>query len=443
MGLEVLLVVLLISAIHFNIGHAQTTENTERPLNWHDSVKGLRGSNSFHISALKNPAYSFGCIHIKASSNIGDFDLDLDSQKEAMGSSWYGMLLSIGRYFRKKSATKAVVKENCISPFNEIFVNIKAQDNNQRFSVQTHLRYIDVTCCVCLLIGIVMFYTAAGMSRSVLFYYTSGISIGVVGSLIVIVFIISRYLPKKPAAYATLIGGWSVCAWLFAKMQNNLLEIVKEHYYFALGYVLIAGFASFAVCYKRGPVSDPRSQHIIQWMIQLVSLLLVYNGSQLPKVSITIMSSMLVTEACKVIVVQNIYFNIIRMLKKISFFQRIIGKYGDPPPRKLLTQDEYYKQGQIETEKALAELRNYCQSPQCSPWKTLANIESPKRFASFIEGDSHLVDAEVTMYEQDMQSLYEEEKDNIESFMSEDESEDPIKLELELSEEDMGFDEEV
>lgn len=48
------------------------------------------------------------------------------------------------------------------------------------------------------------------------------------------------------------------------------------------------------------------------------------------------------------------------------------------PPR-LLTEEEYRIQGEVETRKALEKLREYCNSPDCSAWKTVSRIQSPKR----------------------------------------------------------------
>ena len=43
------------------------------------------------------------------------------------------------------------------------------------------------------------------------------------------------------------------------------------------------------------------------------------------------------------------------------------------PPR-LLTEEEYRLQGEVETRKALEQLREYCNSPDCSAWKTVSRI---------------------------------------------------------------------
>ncbi|XP_007467859.1 PREDICTED: transmembrane protein 194A [Lipotes vexillifer] len=70
------------------------------------------------------------------------------------------------------------------------------------------------------------------------------------------------------------------------------------------------------------------------------------------------------------------------------------------PPR-LLTEEEYRIQGEVETRKALEKLREYCNSPDCSAWKTVSRIQSPKRFADFVEGSFHLTPNEVSVHEQE------------------------------------------
>lgn len=53
--------------------------------------------------------------------------------------------------------------------------------------------------------------------------------------------------------------------------------------------------------------------------------------------------------------------------------------YWKPEARRLLTEEEYQKQGEEETRRALEELRKYCNSPEFSPWKAVSRLQSPKR----------------------------------------------------------------
>lgn len=55
-----------------------------------------------------------------------------------------------------------------------------------------------------------------------------------------------------------------------------------------------------------------------------------------------------------------------------------------PIKRKLLTEDEYRKEGIRETNKALHELKEYCSSPNCNPWKTVLRLKDPIRLLYII-----------------------------------------------------------
>lgn len=56
-----------------------------------------------------------------------------------------------------------------------------------------------------------------------------------------------------------------------------------------------------------------------------------------------------------------------------------IRKSVFPERRKLLTEDEYRKEGIRETKKAITELKEYCASPECNPWKTILRLKDPIR----------------------------------------------------------------
>lgn len=51
-----------------------------------------------------------------------------------------------------------------------------------------------------------------------------------------------------------------------------------------------------------------------------------------------------------------------------------------PDKRRLLTEDEYRREAEKETRKALDGLKEYCHSPKCSPWKTVLRLKDPIRF---------------------------------------------------------------
>lgn len=67
-----------------------------------------------------------------------------------------------------------------------------------------------------------------------------------------------------------------------------------------------------------------------------------------------------------------IFFAIYRIPYRIQSYLR--------GPR-FISVEEYEKQGILETAKALKELREYCQSPECNTWKTVSRLKSPKRYS--------------------------------------------------------------
>ena len=62
------------------------------------------------------------------------------------------------------------------------------------------------------------------------------------------------------------------------------------------------------------------------------------------------------------------------------------------PKVRLLSEEEFNTQANIETQKALHQLKDYFKSPECKPWQILTKLKSPQRFAQFIEGSQHLTD---------------------------------------------------
>ncbi|NWW66360.1 NMP1A protein, partial [Ifrita kowaldi] len=103
------------------------------------------------------------------------------------------------------------------------------------------------------------------------------------------------------------------------------------------------------------------------------------------------------------------------------------SKLGPSPPR-LLTEEEYRLQGEVETRKALAELRSFCQSPKFSAWSAVSRIQSPKRFADFVGGASHVTPSEVSVHEREfgLESLFIDEQLFEEDDDDDDDDEDSV-----------------
>lgn len=174
------------------------------------------------------------------------------------------------------------------------------------------------------------------------------------------------------------------------------------------------GFISFAVCYRYGPLVDEKSINILSWTLQLFGLLLVYLGIQIQQVAFAIIVAALFTK--------NLEYPVYLLVAAWRKIKRYI--HWKPQPRRLLTEEEYQKEAEEETRRALEELRKYCNSPEFSPWKTVSRLQSPKRFADFVEGSPHLMPNEVSIHAQEYGfggSFFEDEL-----FDTDDEDDDDI-----------------
>ncbi|XP_067320336.1 nuclear envelope integral membrane protein 1 isoform X1 [Anolis sagrei] len=279
-------------------------------------------------------------------------------------------------------------------------------------------RRLDPKLFVVTFVGLLLYFCSDLMSRSSLFYYSAGTSIGVLGSLLIAIYVVSRLVPKKSPIYLMFVGGWSFSVYLIQLVFRNLQEICRSYWEYLLGYLVIAGCISFAVCYKYGPLENERSINLLTWGLQLLGLLLLYLSIQIPQISI----GLIVIAFCT----KNLEYPVIWAY---AVYRKVFTATAKPSPPRLLTEEEYRIQGEIETRKALEELREYCSSPEFSAWKAVSRIKSPKRFADFVEGSSHVIPNEISVHEQEYglggsfleNQLFEEEgEERDDSFDEED-----------------------
>uniref|UniRef100_A0A8D2BBX7 Nuclear envelope integral membrane protein 1 n=1 Tax=Sciurus vulgaris TaxID=55149 RepID=A0A8D2BBX7_SCIVU len=228
------------------------------------------------------------------------------------------------------------------------------------------------------------------LEQSQVFYYSTGMSVGIVASLLIIIFILSKFMPRKSPIYVILVGGWSFSLYLIQLVFKNLQEIWRCYWQYLLSYILAVGFMSFAVCYKYGPLENERSINLLTWTLQLMGLGFMYSSIQIPHIALAVIIIALCTKNLEY-PIQWLYITYRKMCKATE----------KPVPPRLLTEEEYRIQGEVETRRALEELREFCNSPDCSAWKTVSRIQSPKRFADFVEGSFHLTPNEVSVHEQE------------------------------------------
>ncbi|XP_073235911.1 nuclear envelope integral membrane protein 1a-like [Porites lutea] len=266
----------------------------------------------------------------------------------------------------------------------------------QDVSIEAEFQVIDWKFPAAFLAGLVIFYNAERLSRNSLFFYSSGVSLGLIMSILLLVYILHRLIPGRGGAYAVLIGGWSLGAYLIQWTWSNLKDLLLNHNQWVIGYLVVIGLISFGVCYYYGPVTSDRGLDLIRWMLQLIGLSLLYMSTRSDEVSIalciTVVSSHIIRRS-------GILIFCFRLLPQHWVSYRIYYFFF-PPRHTFLSEEEYMMQGTEETRRALEDLREYCSSPECDTWRLVSRLQNPTRFAQFMSSGQHIVDNEVRTHEE-------------------------------------------
>nr|DBA20107.1 TPA: hypothetical protein GDO54_015837 [Pyxicephalus adspersus] len=182
----------------------------------------------------------------------------------------------------------------------------------------------------------------------------------------------------------------SACLFLTAYavhlFKENIHWIWADNKHYVMGYFITVGLMSFLTCYRHGPLSSERSIALFTWTIQIIACFLIYFGLAISEVALAIIAGLFSFK--------GLYYS----LKVLHYLKRLIIRRK--PVVKLLTEEEYREQAEIETAKALEELRDFCYSPDFDSWLAISRLSSPKRFAEFILGSNHVSSDEASEHEE-------------------------------------------
>ncbi|XP_073865692.1 nuclear envelope integral membrane protein 2 isoform X6 [Macaca fascicularis] len=216
--------------------------------------------------------------------------------------------------------------------------------------------------------GVFLSFYAETLSQSPTFYYSSGTVLGVLMTLVFVLLLVKRFIPKYSTFWALMVGCWFASVYVVCQLMEDLKWLWYENRIYVLGYVLIVGFFSFVVCYKHGPLADDRSRSLLMWTLRLLSLVLVYAGVAVPQFAyaaiILLMSSWSLHYPLRA-------FSYMRWKIKQWFTSKeLVVKY--------LTEDEYREQADAETNSALEELRRACRKPDFPSWLVVSRLHAPR-----------------------------------------------------------------
>ncbi|KAL1770731.1 nuclear envelope integral membrane protein 2 [Sigmodon hispidus] len=276
------------------------------------------------------------------------------------------------------------------SPYGEtVCFSVKPIGRVFNYTVSVDRNIVDFKLFLSFMAGIFLFFYAKTLSQSPVFYYSSGTVLGILMTLVFILLMAKRHIPKYSTFGALMIGCWFASVYVVCQLMEALKWLWCGNRIYVLGYVLVVGLSSFAACYRHGPLADQWSRGLLMWILRFLSLVLVYTGAAVPQFAYAVMILLLFSWSlcCPLRA-----FGYLRW-KMTSWFTT------DPLVVRYLTDDEYREQAESETARALEELRRACCRPDFPSWLAVSRLQAPKRFADFVLGASHLSPKEVSTHE--------------------------------------------
>lgn len=260
---------------------------------------------------------------------------------------------------------------------------------SKAYSVRLRIYRLDPSRVAMFMTGAILILFARKMSRNVVFHYSSGIAIALLGSLLVVVYLVSRMIPRKAAGATVFVGGSAVVLYIFRNLWENFRETIITHRNYVGIYVALVSIMTTLGIYRFGGVRNPRTMEILQWGLQGVGAALIYLGCTIEQFGLFFICFFLFLD----VAIHSGY-----SLRRISWFNRLFP----PKPPKLLTQEEYDEIGRRETVKELQKLRQFANSPECKSWSLVKKLRTPSRFGAFVEDGTHLSTDEVDAYDREL-----------------------------------------
>uniref|UniRef100_A0AAF5I1Y3 Nuclear envelope integral membrane protein 1 n=1 Tax=Strongyloides stercoralis TaxID=6248 RepID=A0AAF5I1Y3_STRER len=333
---------------------------TEKP-HLHNVVE--EGKFTIYVHTLTESPFSYA---------LGDVYVHLDVPKNKytifIGESYDEIRKQYTDHTRNSSFTSLpLTKKSYIGVLSDVNYYIKT----------VNLKY-NFYRLVAFFFGIFLFYKARDIVKTETFFYSTGVITGLFISVFIVLFIMYRFMPKKTSATVLYLGGWGFVSFCLSLFWDEIKSLVYNNFLYFQFYIGIVIILVLAIFYRNGPPQDVRSINLIQWSLQLVSLLLVFFSSQLIPFSITVLIILLIF---------NFLFSPARVIaRKLNVTRKKL--FPSPiKPRKFLTMEEYDKEGEDYTRQELEKLKKFCSSPEADAWRIVSRVKESKKLAEFVHDD--------------------------------------------------------
>ncbi|KAF7245048.1 Nuclear envelope integral membrane protein 2 [Varanus komodoensis] len=259
------------------------------------------------------------------------------------------------------------------------------------YTVNTQQKMLDLRLFLLFIAGGLLFHFARNLSRSIVFYYSAGTAFGILVTLAFLLLMLKRFIPKLSTFWILMSGCWFSTLYIFYTWKDDLKWLWYNSTHYVLGYILILGSVSFALCYMYGPLNSETSRNLLMWTLQLLGLIFIYFGMAIPQVAYAVIAAMVGSKFLHYPL--KVFRYTVR--KGTCLFRSKKAEF------RYLTEDEYQEQGETETIKALEELRTFCRSPNFPTWMAVVRLRSPQKFANFVLGCPHVSPEEMTNHAQE------------------------------------------
>ncbi|XP_056610853.1 nuclear envelope integral membrane protein 2 [Triplophysa dalaica] len=269
----------------------------------------------------------------------------------------------------------------------------KSPRSNTEYTLHVSHKRLNKMRFLLFIFGLVLFLGAVSLCRSSLLFYTTGVSLGIIAIFVFLMLIFRNFVPKQGLFLVWLGSGSSFSYMGIQQVLNDWDDIVTEHWMELLGYVLISGLVSFAVCYKLGPITNKHTLGFMTLCMQAVGIVLLYHGISYPTAFYILLTLLLFRK-----ILHFVRSILVGMFRLFCFLPCLFGRKNRPRNR-LLTEEEYREQGERHTKACLDELREHCNRPGFPAWDTVLRVRSPQMLAEFLRSGCHVTPEELQSYE--------------------------------------------
>ncbi|XP_072468787.1 nuclear envelope integral membrane protein 2 isoform X2 [Notamacropus eugenii] len=267
---------------------------------------------------------------------------------------------------------------------------VKSAKNVFVYTLRVNRNMVDTKLFLVFVTGIFLFFKAKTLSRSTIFYYSAGTMLGILMTFVFFLLFMRKYIPKYSTFGALMIGCWFASFYLVCQLMEEIKWLWYENITYILGYILIMGSVSFATCYRHGPLVKERSINLLLWTLRFLSLVMIYFGVTTAQVAYAVMVLLISSQGLQYPF--RAFCSVGRKIKEYFKSKKLVIKH--------ITEEEFREQAEIETARALQRLREFCHSKDFPSWLTVSRLQSPKKFAEFVLGASHLSPEEVRAHEE-------------------------------------------